>query len=269
VPEGISACRRILALSPHLDDVALSVGGIVARAVENRTDVVVCTVFTADAPDPALTSPVIEELNALWNLGAAPFAARQKEDVAAIGRLGARLKHGDKLDAIYRTGPGGDCLYPSKAAIFSDPALEDDVLSSVSALLSDWLDDVKPDGILCPLAIGRHVDHLITSESMRAIAAERHLDVYLYEDFPYCTGRFPRARPDSVEATLGRTQWKFTDPETIPVDVTVKLGAIAQYESQVKGLFSTAQEMESLVKDYMRSENAPGGFCETLWRTRP
>jgi hypothetical protein len=102
---------------------------------------------------------------------------------------------------------------------------------------------------------------------MRAIAAERDVSVFLYEDFPYCTGRFPRARPDSVEATLSRTQWKFTNSEKISVDVAVKLDAIAQYDSQVKGLFSTAQDMETLVKEYMASRNQAGGFTETIWRT--
>jgi LmbE family N-acetylglucosaminyl deacetylase len=268
VPESISACRRILALSPHLDDVVLSVGGIVARLVENRADVVICTVFTADTSDSALTSPVIEELNGLWNLGASPFASRREEDAAAAGRLGARLMHGGKLDAIYRTDRDGDCLYPTKAAIFSDPSAADAIFSSVNALLVGWLDDVKPDGILCPLAIGRHVDHVVTSESFRTIAAERRLSVFLYEDFPYCTGRFPRIRPDSVEATLGRTRWKYTGPETVSVDLAAKLDAVAKYDSQVKGLFSTAHEMETLFKEYMASRDHPGDFCETIWRTR-
>jgi LmbE family N-acetylglucosaminyl deacetylase len=74
MPPRITESRRLLAISPHLDDVALSVGGIVARAVENGADVVVGTVFTADSPHPALLSPVIEELNKLWNLGPFPFA---------------------------------------------------------------------------------------------------------------------------------------------------------------------------------------------------
>jgi LmbE family N-acetylglucosaminyl deacetylase len=266
VPESIGDCRRILALSPHLDDVVLSAGGIVARAVENRADVVICTVFTGDSPDPALTSPVIEELKELWNLGAAPFAARRAEDEAAAKRLGARLVHGGLLDAIYRTDRGGACLYPTKSAIFSDPSGEDAVFAPLQALILGWLDDLKPDGILCPLAIGRHVDHVITSETLRAIAAERGLRVFLYEDFPYCTGRFPRFRPDSVEATLARTHWKVTDSETIAVDISVKRNAIAQYDSQVKGLFTTAEEMESLLRHYMAAGEA-GGFHETLWRT--
>jgi LmbE family N-acetylglucosaminyl deacetylase len=268
VPGSISECRRVLALSPHLDDVALSVGGIVARAVENRADVVICTVFTADMPDPALTSPVIQEMNGLWNLGASPFASRRKEDIAAAGRLGARFMHGNMLDAIYRTNRRGGCLYPTKSAIFSDPSPEDDVFPPVRALIDGWLDDVEPDGVLCPLAIGRHVDHVITSESLRVIAAERRLSVFLYEDFPYCTGRFPPERPDSVEATLSRTRWKPSSPETISVDFTVKLDAVAQYDSQVKGLFSTAEEMEIACRQYMAAGNKSDGFCETIWRTR-
>lgn len=266
MPTSIIDCRRILALSPHLDDIVLSTGGIVARAVANGAEVVIGTVFTGDAPDRALTSPVIEELNRLWNLGAFPFASRCAEDEAAAKRLGARVIHGGLLDAIYRTDGGGTCLYPSKSAIFSDPSKEDGVLARVRALISGWLDDIGADAVLCPLAIGRHVDHVITSESLRTIAAERDLNVFLYEDFPYCTGRFPRTQPDSVEATLGRTQWQYTTSETIPVDLSVKLDAVAQYGSQVKGLFSTAQEMEALFRQYMGARDPAGGFGETLWR---
>jgi LmbE family N-acetylglucosaminyl deacetylase len=43
MPPRIAESRRLLAISPHLDDVALSVGGIVARTVASGADVFVAT----------------------------------------------------------------------------------------------------------------------------------------------------------------------------------------------------------------------------------
>ena len=110
MPARIADSRRLLVVSPHLDDAVLSAGGIIARSVGGGVEVVVGTVFTADAPHPAMSSPVIEELNKLWNLGPSPFAFRRSEDFAAVRALGARAIHGGLPDAIYRTDRGRNCL---------------------------------------------------------------------------------------------------------------------------------------------------------------
>jgi LmbE family N-acetylglucosaminyl deacetylase len=212
MPARVTESRRLLAISPHLDDVALSVGGIVARTVENGADVVVATVFTADSPHPPMSSPVIEELNKLWNLGPSPMAFRRREDVAAVSALGAHVIHGGLVDAIYRTDDERNCLYPTRTGIFSGPSQEDDIFPALNKLFVSWIEDFQPDAILCPLTVGRHVDHAVTSESFRTVARGRNLNVFLYEDFPYSTGHFPPGFPDSVEAALGRTKWTVTHP---------------------------------------------------------
>jgi LmbE family N-acetylglucosaminyl deacetylase len=267
MPARITESRRVLAISPHLDDVALSVGGIVARAVENGADVVVGTVFTADNPHPSVSSPITEELNRLWNLGPSPFAFRRSEDVAAVSALGARVLHGGLLDAIYRTDRAGNCLYPTRTAIFSGPSDEDDVFPALSKLFADWIEGFQPDAILCPLAVGRHVDHVVTSESFRSIALARKLNVFLYEDLPYSTGRFPKGFPDSVEAALGRTKWTVTDPERVSVDASAKIDAILKYDSQINDLFADSKELQIVLRRYMAAASPEGDFCETIWPT--
>ncbi len=267
MPARITESRRLLAISPHLDDVVLSVGGIVARAVENGADVVVGTVFTQDSPHPAVSSPVIEDLNTLWNLGPSPFAFRRREDVAAVSALGARVLHGGLLDAIYRTDRKRNCLYPTRTAVFSGPSQEDDIFPALNKLFADWIEDFQPDSILCPLAVGRHVDHIITSESFRSVAFARNLKVFLYEDIPYSTGRFPEKFPDSVEAALGRTKWTVTNSERVSVDVSAKIDAILKYNSQINDLFASAEELQTVLKRYMASASPDGEFCETIWLT--
>src|SRR5574337_1283950 len=166
MPTDLDNARRLLVLSPHLDDAVLSVGGIIDRAVKSGADVVIGTVFTADSP-PSLTSPVIESLNEAWSLGASPVRLRREEDVAAATRVGAQLIHGGLLDALYRTDQGGDCLYPTRKAIFSGPRPEDAIHPVMDDLFLKWIGATEPEVVLCPLAVGRHVDHVITSERFR------------------------------------------------------------------------------------------------------
>ena len=267
MPARIADSRRLLVISPHLDDAVLSVGGIIALSVGGGGEVVVGTVFTADAPHPAISSPVIEELTKLWNLGPSPFAFRRSEDLAAVRALGARVIHGGLPDAIYRTDQAGNCLYPTRTDIFSPPSQKDDIASALDRLFADWIEDFQPDAVLCPLAVGRHVDHVITSESFRRIATGRNSTVFLFEDFPYSTGRFPPQFPDSVEAALRRSQWAIARPEAISVDVSAKIGAILKYASQIKDLFATVEELQIAVRRAMSSATARADFCETVWLT--
>jgi LmbE family N-acetylglucosaminyl deacetylase len=265
MPPRIAESRRLLAISPHLDDVALSVGGIVARTVASGADVFVATVFTADAPHPAMSSPVIEELNKLWNLGPHPMASRRREDVAAVNALGARTIHGGLPDAIYRTDRDRNCLYPTRTGVFSGRSREDDIIPALNKLFAGWIADFRPDAILCPLAVGRHVDHILTSESVRTTVPGRNLNVFLYEDFPYSTGLFPPGFPDSVEAALRSTSWTVTDPQTVSVDVSAKIDAILKYDSQINELFADAGELQVILKRTMASAGSEGDFRETIW----
>jgi LmbE family N-acetylglucosaminyl deacetylase len=267
MPARIAESRRLLAISPHLDDVVLSVGGIVARTAENGADVFVATVFTADAPHPAAASPIIEELNRFWNLGPSPMAIRRREDVAAVNALGARIIHGGLVDAIYRTDRERNCLYPTRTGLFSGRSDEDDIFPALNKLFADWIENFQPDAILCPLTVGRHVDHVVTSESFRSVARGRNLNVFLYEDFPYSTGRFPPGFPDSVEAALGRTKWTVTRPETVAVDAAIKIDAILKYDSQINELFGNAEELQIVLKRSMASASPEGEFRETIWLT--
>ncbi len=264
MPTRLDEFHRFLALSPHLDDAVLSVGGLIDQAVKRGADVVIGTIFTADSPEPVLTSPIIEFLNEAWSLGPSPMRSRREEDVAAVNALGARFIHGNLLDAIYRTDRG-NCLYSTREAVFSGPSLRDDAHGAMSKLFVEWIDEIQPDVILCPLAVGRHVDHVITSESFRNIALGRRLKVFLYEDMPYSTGRFPPGFPDSVEAALGRTKWTIAHPEAISIEISRKIDAILKYESQLKELFPDAQEIEVALKQCCTFDEQRGEFVERIW----
>lgn len=147
----------ITAVSPHLDDAALS-----ATAALAGRDATVVTLFTAVPP---------AELPVSWwdqLTGATSSRQRQNdrldEDKAAMALLGAKAVHLDEPEAAYRDG---------------DPDLRraTDRMTELLAGASEvWL----------PSAIGTHRDHrLARNAGLRAAAAAGHDEVVLYADFPY------------------------------------------------------------------------------------
>ena len=92
---------------------------------------------------------------------------RCEEDVAAVRGLGARLVHGGLPDAIYRTDKNRSYFYAERKESFSQPSSEDFIYPDLSTLLKNWVEEIQPDLLLCPLAVGRHVDHAVVTESFR------------------------------------------------------------------------------------------------------
>jgi hypothetical protein len=146
-----------VAVSPHLDDAALS--ACVALGAGGAT---IATVFTAL---PAVGRPV-----SWWDrlTGAASSVERQRqrlaEDAAAMRLLSASAVHLGAAEAQYREG---------------DPDLGP-VIERLTELLAGagevWL----------PSAIGGHRDHRFARDAgLRAAAAAGHRELMLYADFPY------------------------------------------------------------------------------------
>ncbi len=146
-----------VAVSPHLDDAALS-----ASVALGAGGVTVATVFTAL---PAPGRPV-----SWWDrlTGATDSVDRQRErlaeDAAAMRLLSASAVHLGAAEAQYRDG---------------DPDLGP-VIERLTELLAGagevWL----------PSAIGGHRDHRLARDAgLRAAVAAGHRELMLYADFPY------------------------------------------------------------------------------------
>jgi len=255
---------RILILSPHLDDAVLSCGGLMDSAVRDGITVVAATIFTADTDIGGEPSPLVRELHEWWGLGANPYEVRRGEDIASISYLGADHIHGGLSDSIYRRGPDGASLYATRQAVFSPPVADDPAWDEVRALLGQWLAEIRPTIVLCPMAVGRHLDHVVTTETFRGIHDASDAEVYLYEDIPYSAGFFPPNYPDNVPAALERTKWTIDGPVDIAVDFERKFAAILKYESQIAEIFPGLDAREELRK-YMGDGS---DYRERYWRVR-
>ena len=102
---------RVLAVSPHLDDAAFSVGATLARLSDAGHDVTVVTVFTASVP-----SPTGFALACQTDKGLGPdvdyMDVRRAEDAAAQAVLQTAWEHLPFREAPHRG-------YASAAALFA------------------------------------------------------------------------------------------------------------------------------------------------------
>ena len=250
---------RWLYLSPHLDDVALSCGGQIARATRSGVAVDILTIFAGDEPGPSqpTASPLVTRIYDLWQLQAGEvMATRRREDLAACRELAAQARHWELKEAIHRLAPDGNqALYPTLERLFGAIAPQEERL--VAALAQRFA--ALPGGresarIVAPLGVGGHVDHRI----VRA-AAERAFgnSLLYYEEFPYVVWKLFALR----RAGISGRGWQALPQPLAAGDVAVRIAAIACYASQVTPLFRTPERLERLVRRHVRRARG-----ERLWR---
>jgi hypothetical protein len=153
------ATLAIVAISPHLDDAALS-ASVRLRGV----GATVLTVF-AGMPAPGLTVSLWDRVTGASN-SADRQAERLAEDAAAMTLLSARGGYLDEREVQYRQADPPPDVGRLAARIAAHLAGGDEV----------WL----------PAAIGCHPDHVLARDAgLAAATAAGHAEVVLYADFPY------------------------------------------------------------------------------------
>jgi LmbE family N-acetylglucosaminyl deacetylase len=228
-------------LSPHFDDIALSCGGLVWEQMQAGNAVSIWTVCAGEPPTGAL-SPFAQELHARWKTGPTATSQRRAEDLASCQRLGASYRYFTIPDCIYRRHPQTEeFLYASEEAL-NGPLHPGDA-DTITALREILGQDI-PAGvtIVCPLALGNHVDHQLT----RAAAEALGRSLWYYADYPYVL----RCKAQ-VEAML-QEGWK---TKVIPIS-TEGLRAwqesIAAHGSQISTFWVGDKEMRLAVTEYMQ-----------------
>ena len=216
---------RVVAVSPHLDDAAFSVGGTLARLADAGHEVTVITCFTRSVPGPTGFA-----LACQTDKGLGPevdyLALRRAEDRAAMAVLGAQPVHLDLPEAPHRGYAGAPDLF---AGVHPD----DEVWREVAALLAD----VPADLLLAPQALGAHVDHL---QVQRAVAGLQRARAW-WRDSPYVL-RDPAAVP-GPHLPPGLVQ------RDLPQDRARRADACACYASQLGFQFGGPERMRAALAD--------------------
>ncbi|MBG7609538.1 MAG: PIG-L family deacetylase [Anaerolineae bacterium] len=224
-------------LSPHLDDVALSAGGLLWEQAHAGDSVQVWTICAGD-PTTKHFSPFAQSLHDRWGIGRDVVAVRRSEDTQSCDLLGASCRHFFIEDCIYRTSANtGAFLYPSEEAIFG--ALHPDDTPVIAQLIRDFTARIlKETQVVCPLTIGGHVDHQLT----RAAAERLGIKLWYYADFPYSLDS-PIANPKYLDAqrfsvsSAGMQAWQ---------------KSIAAHGSQISSFWENIEDMRTDIQKHSR-----------------
>lgn len=176
--------QQFIFLSPHLDDAALSCGGLIWDLAQQGHTVEVWTLFAGNPPDEDF-SLFAEKMHQSWgHSGQDVLTARRLEDRAACNVLGAQPRHLDWPDVIYRSDcRTGKPVVNNNDELFGKPP-EDWLVEEIA----QWLINELPPGaeLACPMGLGTHIDHL----AVRKAVTTSNLSSLFYPDYPYVLENF-------------------------------------------------------------------------------
>jgi LmbE family N-acetylglucosaminyl deacetylase len=238
--EAIDGASDLVVLSPHLDDAVLSCGALMSHA-RKQMCVTVVTFFTVGGSPPytrAARSYLRETRDRHSN---SLFLSRRAEDQAALDGAGISYVHVGLKEALFRrrTRPLLNRLpwavrllpelaynYPTYRLHVIRGGISPDDISTIRSIL-DTIDhlSLKPSRLfLAPLAVGRHIDHLL----VRTAAELSRNRVAYYSDFPYNV-RYPVDLSFVQRNSLVQATWSD--------DLAAKQPLIRAYRTQVDQLF--------------------------------
>ena len=226
-----------LILSPHLDDAALSLGGLVAKEAANC---VVATFFAGTPQEPFYTH---WDTKCGFKDSSEAMAARVVEDKNALHALGLSDEHiyyFKYLDLEYRVAQKQWRIFDSRIV----RALQKDIESLIAKL--------SPTRVYAP-GLAVHPDHRLLLRAARRAARRSSIEFFLYQDMPY-TLWVPRMHT-SKEIPIPLSQEDFDK----------KLAGIACYTSQVphlgKGLLV---DIERYAHEQAQTASLAEPYCEVV-----
>ncbi len=261
-PEQLTAPYGHIFLSPHLDDAALSCGGMIAALAAAGQHVLVVNICSGSPRPDTRFSPFAEATHLSWGLPAAEAVRlRRAEDETALETLGADSFRLDLLDAIYRM----PAAYVDNTTLFGQVAPDDRLPAELGAHLAALAEQYPAAIFYTPLGVGRHVDHQAATAAAGALALGG-ISVAFYEDFPYVSQA--GALEERLEELGGAERFL---PMVTSIDNTLprKVGAIEAYRSQLASLFADPPGVAEAVAAYAAKVRPETGlYGERLWVRR-
>ena len=226
-------------LSPHFDDAALSCGGLAWEQAQAGQAASIWTICAGE-PRESLRSSFIETLHSRWGMEAGAVARRREEDILSCREMGASYRHLQTPDCIYRGS--GEPFYTSEESLFGGlhPS-EEGLIAALSAELSQA---VPPEAeIVCPLALGGHVDHQLT----RAAAERLDRSLWYYADYPYVL----KAAEELDQ--LKQAGWEAVKFRISSAGMCAWEAAVSAHASQISTFWTGLDEMRTALRAYCSS----------------
>lgn len=228
-------------LSPHLDDVVLSCGGLIWEQTQQGKQVSIWT-LCAGGPPPGNVSAFALSLQQRWNTGQQATSQRRAEDLKANSLLGAQTKHFPLPDCIYRRHPQeGTPLYTSEKALYEaiHPA-ERPLIDTWGHILRQHLPSKIT--LVAPLGLGNHVDHQLS----RRIAETLGQPDWYYPDYPYILE--PEAQTQLEQ--LRSTGWQSVAFPVSSEGLHAWVQAVAAHRSQISTFWENQEAMAAAIETY-------------------
>ena len=230
--------QTALFLSPHLDDVAFSCGGLAANLADAGWRTVLVTAFTQSVT-PAAGFALACQLDKGLPPDIDYMALRRTEDMAAAERLGFDETIWLDLKEAPHRG------YGSAPELFGELRADDDVVAPLAACFRRLQADYQPALVLAPQGLGGHVDHRqVIAATMEAFALAQ---IAFYRDTPYAI-----RRPDSAPDPRIPLSSQVRTP--IAAALERKISAAQAYASQLGFQFQGPQNAATALRDFAFAE---------------
>jgi len=224
----------ILIVSPHLDDALLGCCDHALAWRQRGWDVRVLTLFSAAGP---CVSPVLSSRDAQALDPALYMRQRRQEDIDALASVGLTAEHLGFVDAGFRGAEAPD--FQNLAQLWcgglgpGGPALVEQATKALRRHAGGIF------RVLCPLAVGGHIDHVISRR-----ACEQAFDANLlsyYADMPYARAPWRWRATQMTQAARSRRSWRWVS--------RAKIQALQHYASQMPLLCGTTPRFPELLLD--------------------
>ncbi len=227
-----------LFLSPHLDDVVFSCGGLAALLAGQGWRTVLATAFTRSVV-PATGFALACQLDKGLPPEVDYMALRRAEDRAAAAVLGITdLRWLDLLEAPHRG-------YGAAPELFGAIHAKDSVAEPLAAAFAALAHELAADVVLAPQGLGNHVDHQqVIRAALRCFPQDR---LAFYRDTPYAI-REPMARP------LGLIPSQPLVTIGIGAALERKVAAAQAYTTQIGFQFGGADAVADALAEFAHAE---------------
>lgn len=256
--------ERVVVLSPHLDDAALSCFGLLEQldGVLSRLVITICCGNPAPAPGVGKIDEFRDDPD--FSDYGTPFE-RRREDVAAMEYLGCDFVHLGFEDGVYRRSPtSGEYIYRTTREKFVRPRIEDaSHIEELFLVLRRLCHNMGRMLLVSPLSIGYHVDHSITAHNALRLEDD-NIRLLFYEDFPYVLDAdYSNGIEDSPRQAMERIGRRPVQRYAVPIDPDRKARVVSHYTSQIPVLFEDDNDLRSS----LNSQVYGGEPAEYYWTT--
>jgi len=227
----------VTVVSPHFDDLALSLGqslrnGALATCLVRERVVFGRSSWTEWArPLPERSTAV-----SIWRRG---------EEVAASVMFGFDWTAANWQEALLRNGPmSGPQLLNAQIDLSQDPLILEiaDWLQAVSRV-AQGPNKARPALLLVAAGLGGHIDHRLLAQAAASLVGQLDVPIGFYEDRPYVA----YLKQEQIETQLSSLGLPLEAVDVSPlVQASTQAATRLCYPSQMKPFFSEAMDLDRL-----------------------